>query len=495
MTVKEILLKEYKEHKSGILIYITLCILTAFIAGPFLTVNNIGTAHATEVVETLTEVDTVTSVIDLIFKKNIRRFAGTYSNIIGISVDPIAGMFFIATMSYLNTTFGNGTFEMGVVPIGTLPFVIVLGVFFVGTKLMKVFETTKVVGELTLGTISDYMGKICIVVMSIMLIAGVADASGAAAVSAAGFDDTFAAFSRIAASAVTIFVSIMMAIATIIVNIIIKTVFKAVDLLQLALSHFPPITAAIEIIRTLALFGFIILGIALNQWKYGYIFALALDMVIFLFCCIVFRKCYMLINYYEHVYVKPMLHAIKGYRGDYPLVRKRLPRGVKKAFSDSLSDLKLVIPVYVKKSSRNNPLHFKKRRRLWFVNDGKNNYLILKKYMEEKNYKHLINSDEERTVYLRRGKRFFEIFIYENNEKNLAKKNPRKEWSLVFAKDYYYRTDEIFAITGYVNFVDVKEEAKLSRKEERKEARLETKNKIKAFFSRNKESEEIPDIL
>lgn len=495
MTFKEILQKEYKEHKTEFIIYITLVILTSVIAGPYLNVQRWDVVHATEVVESLTEVDTLTSVIDLIFKQNIRRFAGTYSNIIGISVDPIAGMFFIAAMSYLNTTFGNGSFEMGVVPIGTLPFVIVLGAFFFATKIMKVFETTKVVGELTLGTISDYMGKICIVVMSIMLIAGVADASGTAAVSAAGLDATFDAFSRVAAGTVTILVSVMMAIATIIVNIIIKTVFKAVDLLQLALSHFPPITAAIEIVRTVVLFGFISLGIVVNQWKYGYIFALLFDSVIFLCCCIVFGKCYRLINYYENVYVKPMLHGISGYRGDYPLVKKKMSKRVKKAFADSLSELKLVIPVFVKKSSRNNPLHFKKRSKLWFVNDGKDNYIVLKKYMDEKNYKHKVNSDDERTVYLRRGKRFFEIFMYENNEKNLSKKKPRKEWSLVFAKDYYHRTDEIFAITGYVNFVDVMEEAKLTRKEERKQARLETKEKIKNFFTRNKETEEEPDFF
>lgn len=483
---------EYKKRKKLIYFYIALCVLLAFFAGPYIAINQ---SHVSEAAEELDELDTVETLNRRFVSKSIQKFVGNYSNVIAISAEPITGMLFLGTVQYVNNLCGK-PLEMEPVPIAQPALLIVLLVFFIGYKLMKVFESTKVIGELTLGTLSHFMGTACILAMGVMCVVGFASVEGVGVVQAAMLDETAqisAPVPSVLTGAVSAVIAALMAIALYIVAFIVKTVARGIGIIEMIFSHVEVVTAACEILKTAIVIVFCGVSIWLNNTSWGVWISFAIDLIVFVICCFLFRTCYTLINYYGNVYARTTLHTIFRKKKHYPLVPKRLPRRVKKVFVDKKDCINAVLPVYVEKCSSKSPLPLKKFSKVYFVNCDNSNGIILKKYTDIKNYFYGMDNLPDRKVYLRRGKTKYEIYTYLNDEKNLAKKSPKKELSLVFSKDYRFVIDRLFEITQYVDVVEekalAKAEKKLSRKEKRKESFNNFKTKIKNVFASDEDEE------
>ncbi|MBR6909071.1 MAG: hypothetical protein IKN35_02105, partial [Lachnospiraceae bacterium] len=91
---------------------------------------------------------------------------------------------------------------------------------------------------------------------------------------------------------------------------------------------------------------------------------------------------------------------------------------------------------------------------------------------------------------LRKGFTLYEIYRYLPTEKNLQKKKPVKDFSLVFSKDYISHIDTIISLTGYTDILSVIEAEKAEKKEQRallrEQKTAEIMEKFGKIFSRKK---------
>lgn len=482
----DILYAEYKKNKKFILTYVSIAVILAFVAGPFLNINNMNVALAEE----LTGLETVETLNKQVFNQSLQKFVGNYSNVIAISAEPITGMLFLGTVQYVNNLCGS-PISMEPVPVGQIPFIIVLAVFFVGLKLMKVFEGTKVIGDLTLGTLSHFMGTVCVLAMGLMCVVGLASIEGANVVNAAGLADAAKPVAGVFTGIFSAILAAVMTVSLLAITFVVKTVARALGIVEMIFSHAEIVTVACELLKSGIVVAFCSLNLWLYNTKYGIWVSLAIDMIVFVVCCILFRICYRLTKYYANIFAKPMLNRIFRRKKQRPLVPAHLPSRVKKAFKGKTGAIEYSIPVYIEKCSSKSPLPFKKYDKTYFVGCEGSNYIIIKKYEDKMNYTYNMDNTEGRPVFLRKGKTRYEVYSFLSDEKNMAGKSPKKELSFVFSKDYRFVTDKIFEITGYIDIVEekaqIKAEKKLSRKEKRKEGFANFKAKVKEFFSRDED--------
>ena len=209
-----------------------------------------------------------------------------------------------------------------------------------------------------------------------------------------------------------------------------------------------------------------------------------LNIIVFAACCALFRVCYYASKYFENIYFLPFIRKIFNLRDSITLIPKRIPRRLRKALERDNINPDFVIPAFVKRRHRNSILRVRPLRRLWLVHSAEGTKLFFNRYNSEKNYFLKFDQSSEAEMFLNKGFTLYEIFRYIPTEKNMKKKRPVKDFSLVFSKDYTAYIDEIIGLTGYTDVVlqkrTAKEErraAKLAARQARLEAKLEKKNK------------------
>lgn len=477
LSLKEIFVKEYHKQKKVLLAYIAICVFTACFFGPFVSDQMYGTnAKAETDVTEIVEIDsfTVTSQIsNKIFKKSLQKLVGDYSSIIGVSAEPLSGLLFLSALDFTNRHLDR-PLDMDPLPIGQLPILITIAVFFIASKVMRTFNGTKVIGECTLGMLEKYLGILCVMAIGVLFVTGIAAKEGTNVAHAAGFDAVTGTAGNVVARLATSVIAFILAVASFFINLVIRTVTNAIKIIQLIFSQVTVVSAICETFKTIIVVGYTVGMLALTRTEAGVWIALAIDTVIFIISCFLFRACYNVTYYYNNVYVRPLLRGFfkRKKRKTYPLIPKRLPRSVKKAFTqEELEDIKCIIPIYADKKVKKCSLELKYFRKYHLVKQGENNYIIFKKDKKHRNRKEPLVSTDTLKIYISKGTGRYKLFRYVDDEQNLAKKNPKKDFSFSFATDYKYRIDEIAELFDYTNY----QEEKALKKAERKAARAERK--------------------
>jgi hypothetical protein len=493
MKMFEILVKEFRQHKKFVLAYVAVCVFAAFFFGPFLSDVMPHAALASEGVEAelLSEGDTLLTLNDMILGGTFRRLAGNYSSVIGLSAEPFTGLLFLGIMQNIDKLSGN-PLRMPEVPVGHPAVLAVVLVCFIASKFMKANESTKVFGICTLGYLEKFLGTVCVVVIGILSVVGVATGMGTATVNAAAPGEIATTAGHYAVGIVSAIFAVFMAIMSLIVNYIVKTVMLGLDALQGLISFIPLSGVVCEFVKS-----FLVLALFMINVVYpaaGYV----VNIIVFLIFCLLFRVCYDPAQYLKKIYIQPFFKGIFGYKEDYPLVKRHIPFRVKRRFKERLPEIKAVIPMYTIKKPRKFDLKLRLYERVWMVCFENESGILFRKYNGERNAFYVLNSTEEAPVYLRKGFRFFELYthrIYHDGKKH---KFPRKEMDFVFTREYRYRFDELIAITGWVNVNEEKLSRRQQKKEERKQAILQAKEtvsewwadkiaKVKGFFKKDKE--------
>ena len=273
---------------------------------------------------------------------------------------------------------------------------------------------------------------------------------------------------------------------SLIVNYIVKTVMLALDALE---SVTPSIVDVIlEVLKTVLVLFLFIINVVYPPLGY------ALNILIFVICCLIFKACYNAAQYLKNIYIFPFLKGIFGYKEDYPIVKNHIPYRVKKKFKDRLDEINFVIPVYAVRKPAKYGLKLKLYERVWFVSVGDETGLLFRKKDKERNHFMVLTSTNLNPVYLRKGFRFFELYTYRNDPDKPNKTFKRKEMSFVFTREYRYRFEELIALSGYVNVNEEKLTKREQRKQERKEQMAQTKEAIAGFFRRLFHKEAEPSI-
>jgi len=460
--------------------YIAVCAFCAFFFGQFmadvLPTSSYAAGEGEEIVETLTEGETLLSLNDMILGGTLKRLAGSYSGIIGISAEPFTGLLFLGIMQNLDKLTGN-PLNMPDIPVGHPAVLAVVAVCFIASKFMKANESTKVFGICTLGYLEKFLGTFCVLAIGILTVIGVAGTSGAAVVNAATAGEVATQAGHYAAGVVSTIFAVFMAVMSLIVNYIVKTVMLGLDVLQNILSFIPFSSVVCEVIKTALVVA--IFAINVIYPPAGYV----INIIVFIICCLLFKACYNAVEYLKKIYIYPFFVGIFGYKEDYPLKKKHLPFRVKKAFKERLSDVKAVIPLYTIKKPRKYDLKLKLYERVWLVVVGEETGILFRKYNGQRNYFFKINTEEMPDTYLRKGFRFFELYNFRQYPDKPEKKHPKKNMDFVFSREYRYRFDEIIALTGCVNVNQEKMTRRQERKAERKAWIESTKETVSDWWS------------
>ena len=479
-----ILHSEFKKHKKLILAYVTICIVLSFVFGsqmPFIDAKSVSektiAAENAVYADTVSTEDTLVNLNDKILGNRLNSLAGDYSGTVSVSAEPFTALLFLSIVSNINKL-ANNPLNMPPIPLDSPWILIVIAVFFAASKFMKANSATKVFGICTLGYLERFLGTVCIIVIGILTVIGVSTNGAVSVVNAATENATAAGSQNILVGALASVFSAFMAVMTLIVNFIIRTVAKGLDALQAIFSTVPFVSVVCEAGKALL----VLLVSALNVFFpiAGYI----VNVIVFIICCVLFRVCYYASRYFENIYFKPFFRKIFRLRDRVTLIPKRVPKRLGKALEEKNMQPDFIIPVYIKRRHRNSTLRMRPLRKLFLIHCADGTKLYAKKYMKQKDYFRDFDrdGDGDGEIYLKKGIMQYEIYSYIQTDRNLEKKWPVRDFTLVFAKDYIAYIDEIIKLTGYTDIVEEKNQEKLLKKQARIERR-----KVKVCVSEEEE--------
>lgn len=453
-----ILFDEMIKNKKFVLTYAISCIFLAVTGGVFL-LGNGGIVYAAEVPVG----QTIASIAMQVVGTSVASFAGSYASLVGVSCEPFAALLFIGILENINRWIGS-PFQMMETPLSNLWVLLVVAVFFAISKVLKANEATQILGTITLGELEKFTGLAFVIVIGIMNVTGLTTV----AIQAAGADSAASGGGFV--GVLTACLSLFFALISVVVFFIIKTVMKGLEVIQMSLSFIPGVTLVIEILKTVITCFIIFVNIVCPP------LGIAINLVVFIICCFLFKHCYNASKYFQKIYVRPLLRLVRGFDPHIPLVIRKLPRKMKKEYANKeLPDM--IIPIYPLKYYGEEKVS--KYERWYMISDERST--CFKKYrMFKKAYRLIECKESARTpVYLKKGLWYFEIFHYIDTQDNLAKKFPRKEYSFVFSKEYYYRHEEILFKSGLVDYELLKQE--------RKEIKQQNKAKKRALRQERRE--------
>ncbi len=461
----DLVLKDIKAHKKLIIGYISILLVVAVFCSPFFGFGGMFVRASEETVPTE---ETIYTLSQMFMGQSIKNLAGAYASVVGVSAEPFTALLFLGLMENINRACGS-PLNIVSTPAGNPIVLLVMALFFLASKLMKSFETTKVFGLCTLGELEKYLGLVFILVLGILNVVGVTDMFAQNTVNAAAGPVTASPQSVALGIFGTLF-SVFMALVSVVVYLVIKTVFFGLDALQSCFSFIPFSGAAFEIFKTV----FVIVVITINvlfPWV-----GVALNIIVFLICCLLFRFFLGVEEFLRKIYIKPFIARLRGFNDEIPLVYSKLPKFLRKYCEANEITYDAALPAYSFKRKEADGFKIRFMDKLWVLNTGEGPVFLKRKGLKKVQKYELFG--KEKKYYLKRDFRFLEIFSNPVDEK-LSKKDLR----VVISVEYVKRFDHICELFGFENYHVVKENLKLSKKELRLQKREDRKEKIKEKVS------------
>lgn len=469
----KILFDEYCKHKKLILLYVSLCIFASVFCGPFLNDFIPGSATVVATADpatvTLSEGETLSTLTQKILGNSISSIAGGYASVVAISCEPFSALLFLGIIETVNRWCGY-PLEMMSTPAGNPIVLLVIAIFWAASKLMKSNETTQVFGMVTLGELEKYLGLVFILVLGVLNVTGISTGVMNAVISAASPEAVAAPAATTWITVISIAWSVILSIVSVAVYFIMKTVMSGIDVLQLSLSFIPGSAFFFETAKTLFAVFLITVNVIFPP------LGIALNIIIFIIGCILFKTCYHAVQYFRNIYFRPLVKRIKGFDPQISLVSKKLPKRIRKYCEAEGIQMKLAIPVYPLKYIGEEKV--RKYHKMWLITDGENNYCMRKRAGKKKVRKISINPTFEQPVYIKKGLWSYEIFSFLPGEENKNKRFPKKAFSFAFSMEYLYKIDDIIRLTDCENYNLIQQANKLTKKQQREEKRLQRKEAI-----------------
>ncbi len=484
----KILFEEYQKHKKIILLYICVCIFMSVFCGPFLNDYLPGSAVITATEDTtnvtLSEGETLSTLTEQILGNSISSIAGGYASVVAISCEPFTALLFLGIIETVNRWCGY-PLDMMSTPAGNPIVLLVIAIFWAASKLMKSNETTQIFGMVTLGELEKYLGLVFILVLGVLNVTGISTGVMDAVLSAASPEVVAGPQTATWVAVLSVIWSVILAILSVAVYFIMKTVMSGIDVIQMSLSFIPGSAFFFETAKSLFAIFLITVNVIFPP------LGIALNIIIFIIGCILFKSCYYAVRYFKNIYFRPLVKRIKGFDPQISLLSKKLPKRIRKYCEAQGIEIQAAMPVYPLKYVGEERV--RKYDRWWLVIAEDTSYYMRKRMGKKKVRKISLASTEQQPVYIRKGLWCYEIFSYLPDEKNLAKKYPKKAFSFALSMEYMYKFEEILMLTGYENYNMIQEAAKMTKRQQRearrtqrKEALLQKLDNVKKYFVEDK---------
>lgn len=377
---------------------------------------------------------------------------------IGVSVDPYTALTFIGVVSRLNEHFGwNLNIDPGLMQNNII--FIMVAILFLVTKISKCFGSTKALTMIHFSEIEKWVGLIFTALLSSSAFINFVTTytSTSQAIAPIAILGTAATMGGIFSTALLTVTSVLITLLSWVTYYLVKMFFDFLDIITLPLTLIPGTTFLYEGIKTLGVFSVMIV-IMLEP-----LIGLFLCLAIVIIAAVFFKKSYTAMLYFRKIYIKPFFQGAFGYSRQIPLVHKKFPAKLKKAFPNAT--ITLALPVYNLKSLKS-PL-LKKYTCLWLICADHQMYLAHSARKKEMCFITQLSNVPNHPVYLKKSRRFYEIFcILPTENMNRSFIRIHKEYHLVLSTEYRKRLDEIYEITGYTKYVPYKKPKKRKQTQE-----------------------------
>ena len=460
------LYKEIKSYKKLLIVYASVCLLTAIFCSPFFGIQDF-IVRASEAEELVPASETISTLTDMFMGKSLRNVAGAYASVVGVSAEPFTALVYLGLIENINRLCGS-PLNIISTPAGNPIVFLLVSIFFVISKLMKSFETTKVFGLCTLGELEKYLGLVFILSLGVMNVVGLTDRFAVNTVKAAGAVPEGG--TKMALGVLGALFSVFMAMVSVIVYLVVKTVFFGLDALQSCFSFVPFSGALFELFKSV----FVIVVLSINVF-FPWI-GLALNILVFLICLVLFRFFLSVEEFLRKIYIKPFIQRLRGFNDEIPFIYSKVPKYIKKYCEKEDIIYDAAIPAYAFKHKEANDFRMKFMEKIWVLHTEDGTVFLKKKGI--KNIQKYELFGKEKMYYLKKDFRFLEIFSNPKDEK-LSKKDLRA----VISVEYLMRFDELCDLMGFYNYHVVKENFKISKKEAKAEKREARKEAIKLKVS------------
>ncbi len=462
----KILLREMYHNKKIVLFYLTACIVvTAFFTPIF---GNWNDVYAMQ--ETLTEGETVDALLDTFTGKSITQLAGSYSQIVGISAEPFTALLLIGVIENLNHLLGS-PLSIASTPAGNPIVLLIVFIFFAAGKIMRSNEATQVFGMVTLGELEKYLGFAFILILGVLNVAGISTAAASGVVNAAStVSADVAASGNWLMQSVSVVTSIVVGLLSMVVFYIVKTAFWGIEVIQISVSFIPGSAFVFELLKSILVVFLVTVNVLFPK------IGAALNIIVFIVCCILFKVCYAAMQYFRKIYFKPTIKMIKGYNPYKEICDRKIPKKLVRYFypNGEEANFELAIPVYALKKVEELPV-IKRYESWWFVRkDGENLFCKTKLFSKKITVLPLTNR-ADMPFYIHKGLRFFEVFDlmpYNENQTKRTFRKKRRHMSYAFSKEYWHRFEDILSITQLTDYAIIKAEEKQTRKQLKEEKKL-----------------------
>lgn len=446
MSYKEIFADIYKKHKYQILILLSV----ALIWSAFLFFGQIRTASADTVLNTPSALSLET------FGSSSAELATSVMETVGVSADPYTVLTFIGIVSRLNEHFG---WNLNISP-GLMKYDVIfamVAILFCISKISKCFGSTKALSMIHFSEIEKWVGLIFTVLLSssvfIDLVTRNSTAMAGPALFActAGMPGSASAASGAITGIAFMVLSFFITLLSWIIYYIVKLFFDFLDIITLPLSAFPGATFVYETVKTAGVIS------VMTAIMFFPVIGLVLCLLIIITAAVFFKKSYAAMLYFRKIYLKPFFRGIFGYSETIPLVHKKFPSRVEKLFPES--EITLALPVYNIKALETPKI--RRYTRLWLVCSNREMFLCLPSFKKKDGFVTFFSSLPKHPVYLKKSRRFLEIFCTpEGEDMNRKYARIRKNYHLVLSKEYSKRIDEILSVSGYSLYTPVKKHRK-----------------------------------
>ena len=268
-----------------------------------------------------------------------------------------------------------------------------------------------------------------------------------------------------------VFLCFALLVSVMVVYFLIRYLFYFIDIVLLPVCSAVDFTSTgLEFVKTAGIVGLLYISV-----RHPYIFCVIFAMILIV-AIVLFKKSYTTVRYFKNIYVKPFFKGFLGFDNQFALISSKAPKKVKQFAEEQKAEL--LIPVYwVKKVPGNEKI--RKHDRWWFVATGQKQYICQFGRIKNKCVVIELNNHTDDKMFIKKSLRFFEVFNLDESEENIGKlfHKLNKKFHFVFSKEYYYRFDDIKALTGYMDYTlyrnQIRQGIKLSKREAREQKRLE----------------------
>ncbi len=398
----------------------------------------------------------------ILFRDTAQELIVSYSQVIGIAIEPFFALFVNATFGFVNAILGM-PLDIVTTP---LSYPVVLFLFFVfvfGGKILLSFPSSQVFAMVTYGELEKAVGYLSI------LMTGIYGVSQMTAFCSERANDIMLILGSEGGNGIFVAVSVVLsfgsACVSLILYYIVKTVILCANIIQMPFAFLPGVSFLFECAKSF------IVAILCSMNLIFPVAGFLLNLLIVIFSCILFVKCYYVVDFYRAIYLRPTLHSLGIGTVSDRKINEKTSQWILDYMKEQNETIVMSVPSYLVHT-------FSKEQEMrqyeywWYVCTEQKQYLCRKKYSAKKPCVYELSNSQP--IYFKESFRYLEFFTLDGPEEklNMIFNKPQKDLHFVISHDYVKLFETLKQSADYRDYLALKQKLKAQDEERRKKEKL-----------------------